>query len=597
MCGIFGMLGRQASLQTTRRALAVQQHRGPDDTGWVEIAEGPLCLGHNRLAIIDVSALGHQPMASADGRNWIVFNGEIYNYRELRRELGDYSFRSSSDTEVILAAYARWGVACLERFIGMFSFALWDGERQELLLARDRLGIKPLNYGYVDGTLVFASEIKAILTAGHAVTPDAETWSDYLAYGIYEQHDRTFFRGIRQLPAGCYMYCRPDGTSSINAFWDLKQIVETAGAAPLESDELEALMVDAVRYRLRSDVPLGVNISGGLDSLLLASMVDQLAAPGQKLHAATAGFSDSRYDERGYAREVISGTRWLPLETAEGPDMLRSTARVALSHQEAPIGGIATLAYHNLHEKIRAAGLTVQLEGQGLDEMFAGYAYYRGLTDGSQSLQGWLSEGLYQDGTSPLARDVLSQSLRDAGQAWHWRVPALDDAVNQALFVDITQRKLPRVLRMNDRLSMAHSIELRVPFLDHRLVEAAFRIPGLAKIAGGMSKRPLRDIAQRRHPSMTSIWSEKRAVVAPQTGWLRGAGAGFVEDCLESPWLLDSGLFDVDRLRDRFRVFVQNGANNSFFVWQWVNVALWCELFVGGAWRDHAVRTQAHGMV
>ncbi|NJD18104.1 MAG: asparagine synthase (glutamine-hydrolyzing), partial [Gemmatimonadetes bacterium] len=385
MCGIAGIVGPGASESRARAMARVQAHRGPDDEG-VWSAPG-VALGHRRLSVIDLSAHGHEPMVSADGRHVLTFNGEVYNYLELRRELADYPYRSRTDTEVILAAYARWGEACVGRFVGMFAFALWDAERGVLFCARDRLGIKPFHYALQGGDFLFASEVKGILAAGVPSRPDADAWATYLAHGVYDHGEATFFEGVKALPGGSTLTVRlaPERGSRDAAspcprvFWDL-------GALTRDMDELSdreaedgflERFQDAVRLRLRSDVPLGVNLSGGLDSASLVAMVDAVSEEAGALQTFTAAYDDARYDETEFAERVPRRRAWKRHVQRLGVGDVWPLAVRATWHQEAPFGGIATLGYHHLHTLAREEEVTVLLEGQGVDEMLAGYRYFR----------------------------------------------------------------------------------------------------------------------------------------------------------------------------------------------------------------------------
>ena len=343
MCGISGVVGRGWDRAQLEAMVAVQHHRGPDDRGIFEDKMG-LVVRHNRLSIIDLSRAGHQPMSNIDGSLWIVFNGEVYNYLELRQELSDYPYRSLTDTEVILAAYERWGEHCVEHFVGMFEFAIWDIRRQRLFCARDRLGIKPFHYAWHQGCFLFSSEIKAILAAGYPPAPDWSVWATYLKHGYYDHSSETFFEGVRVLPPG-HTLTLENNRTSIRCYWNLPALA--AEPLILEDDEAAAqlmdLFKDAVRLRLRSDVPLGVNLSGGLDSACLMVTVDQLLQTNGNLQTFTASFDDARYDEQDFASQVPRYKQWIRHVQRLNEVNVWDLAWEALWHQEAPYGGIATL--------------------------------------------------------------------------------------------------------------------------------------------------------------------------------------------------------------------------------------------------------------
>ncbi|HSW29268.1 MAG TPA: asparagine synthase (glutamine-hydrolyzing) [Longimicrobiales bacterium] len=639
MCGIAGIVGPGASESRARGMARVQAHRGPDDEG---VWTGPgVALSHRRLSILDLSSHGHEPMVSADGRHVLTFNGEVYNYLELRRELAGYPYRSRTDTEVILAAYARWGEACVERFVGMFAFALWDVERGVLFCARDRLGIKPFHYAWHRGDFLFASEVKGILAAGVPARPDADTWAAYLAHGVYDHGEATFFEGVKALPGGCTLTVRmgrggsegaasPSAASGIVApvdatalrprvFWDLGAL--TQDVADLSDREAEEGFLerfdDAVRLRLRSDVPLGVNLSGGLDSASLVATVDAVSKEAGALQTFTAAYADPRYDETDFAGRVPRRREWTRHVQRLAVADVWPMAVHATWHQEAPFGGISTLGYHHLHALAREADVTVLLEGQGVDEMLAGYRYFRphhqldllesgdratlrrelcadaalegeGWRDGVARMRRVLDGGgspVYQDGTAFLAPDTLAPAVAERAGAYPAFHPPYRDRLRNALYRDLRHTKLPRVLRMNDRLSMAFSRELREPYLDHRMVEWVFRLRPDQRIRLGRSKELLRRAMAGRLPDDVRL-PPKRAVVSPQREWLRGPLAPGVEALLASERFVGRGLFDAARCRDAFRRFRAGEGSNAFFVWQWVGTELWFRRFVDG---DEAV--------
>lgn len=636
MCGIAGIVGPGASGSRARAMARVQAHRGPDDEG-VWTAPG-VALGHRRLSIIDLSSHGHEPMASADGRHVLTFNGEVYNYLELRSELADYPYRSRTDTEVILAAYARWGEACVDRFVGMFAFALWDTDRGVLFCARDRLGIKPFHYAGYGGDFVFASEVKGILAAGVPSRPDELTWAAYLAHGVYDHGEATFFQGVKALPGGSTLTVRmgDDGAFGVaavdatslrpQAFWDLGAL--TRDVADLSDREAEEGFLerfdDAVRLRLRSDVPLGVNLSGGLDSASLVLTVDAVSDEAGALQTFTAAYGDPRYDETDFAGRVPRRREWLRHVQRLAPTDVWPLAVRAAWHQEAPYGGVGTLGYHNLHALARERGVTVLLEGQGVDEMLAGYRYFRphhhldllelgrgaalrselraeaaleggAWRDGVARMRRALDRDagpVYQDGSSFLAPDTLSSGVAERASAYPAFPEPYADRLRNALYRDLRHTKLPRVLRMNDRVSMAFGRELREPYLDHRLVEWAFRLPADQRIRMGRSKELLRRAMAGRLPDDVRM-PAKRAVVTPQREWLRGPLAPGVEALLGSGRFAARGLFDAERCLELFRRFRAGEGSNAFFVWQWVGTELWFRRFVDG---DDGVPTEFTGI-
>lgn len=566
MCGMSGIVGRGWREEQLGAMVGAIRHRGPDKSETYVDPQHRCGLGHNRLSIIDLSNAGTQPMADPSGKRWLVFNGEIYNFVELRAQFPDYPFRSGTDSEVILAAYDRWGPACVEHFIGMFAFAIWDEAAGVLFCARDRLGIKPFNYAWVGGDFAFASEIKALLAAGLPAETDWSTWGDYLRHGIYDHDERTFFKGVTTLPPGHTLTLR-NGTVSIAKYWDLAP----AGKLELSDDEamdaLDALLTDAIRLRLRSDVPLGVNLSGGLDSTTLFSYVDASDAVSDDLNCFTAGFDDPVYDEAPFAAGIPRHKHWTQHVERLDAALAWELVDPLMWHEEAPFGGIATLAYFNLHRRIADEGVTVVLEGQGIDEMFAGYAYYRAPQ----------RAGTYQDGTSFLRPQALAPELRGGPPLAEFAAP-FPGTLDNRLYRDIRHTKLPRVLRMNDRLSMAHSRELRPPFLDHRVVELAFRFADGLKLRGGRGKTLVRLLMARKGLNKAAA-TDKRAVVTPQREWIRGPLRDPIQEVIASRGFREAGVFDPAEVQRQFDAYCSGDGDNAFFIWQWLNFDSWRRTF------------------
>ena len=571
MCGISGIVGRgwrDAQLEAMVAALA---HRGPNGPG-TYVDPDRLCgLGHNRLSIIDLSSASSQPMTDCTGSLWLAFNGEIYNYLELQQELADYPFRSRGDSETILAAYHRWGEDCVDHFIGMFAFAIWDEKRKTLFCARDRLGIKPFNYTFVDGNFLFASEVKALLAAGAEARPDWRVWASYLQEGVYDHGEGTFFAGVKSLRPG-HILTWQDGEVRTRAYWDIGP--ETSPALDLSDDEaadrLKSLLCEAVGLRLRSDVPLGVNLSGGLDSAALLTFVDRSDDVGDDLNCFTSGYDDPTYDESAFAAEVPRRKHWHQHVSRLDARTAWSLVDPLMFQEEAPFGGIGTLAYYHLHALIRERNVTVVLEGQGMDEMFAGYAYYRRPA----------APGVYQDGSSFLRPETLSPWLRAQGNDIAPLPAPFASELDNRLYQDIRHKKLPRVLRMNDRLSMAFGRELRVPFLDHRVVEFAFRLRDDQKVRGEEGKFIQRHMLRRMLPDAVAS-APKRAVVTPQREWIKGPLRDDISDLIHSEGFRTCEAFDHARVVQAFDRFCQGDGDNAFFIWQWINFDSWRRTFCG----------------
>ena len=571
MCGIAGIFGAVGAERRVAAMLELQRHRGPDGASWHASPRGRAVLGHNRLAVIDLSEGGRQPMASPDGRRSIVFNGEIYNYLELARELGGpAAFRSKSDTEVLLAAYDAWGPACLDRLVGMFAFAIWDEREQTLWAARDRFGVKPLYWAAGDaGELVIGSEIKALHAAGVPAEPDEEVWAAYLGSGASDFSERTFWNGVSALPPGHTLSWSAGGVR-IARWYDLAERVgpETDVRAEKEVvDEYRALLASSVALRFRSDVPVAVNLSGGLDSSTLLGVLQEVRGADDDVFAFTFSTGDARYDELPWVRAMLARTRHphveCRLDASDVPELAVSVADA----EDEPFGGIPTLAYARLFEIARSRGVVVLLDGQGMDEQWAGYDYYRA-PQGAPLVQGTRD--------SPVRPETLRPEFRAAALPFAPPAP-FPDRLRNLQYRDARYSKIPRALRFNDRASMRSSTELREPFLDHRLFELAFRQPAERKVGAGEGKRLLRSIAGALLPGEVAH-APKRALQTPQREWLRGPLRGWAEDRIEGAL---SGFAEswLDRaaVRRAWAAYLRGESDNSFYVWQWINLGLLSE--------------------
>lgn len=565
MCGIAGMIHCDRSAVIAADLLArmtnVLEHRGPDASGFYT---GPgVGLGHRRLSIIDPAA-GHQPMVDPDTQNVIVYNGEVYNYVELRAELTalGYRFTTGSDTEVILKAWDRWKEECLQRLNGMWSFALWDTGRRELFIARDRLGIKPLHY-HADGTrLVFGSEMKSLFAAGVPRVPDPELLDVYLALG-YIPAPHCFYRGIRKLPPGHYLVS--DGARlEIRKYWDLPRTPERAMRTDERAvhEEFAHLLEDAVRISMRSDVPFGAFLSGGLDSASIVTlMAGQTPLPVQTF---TIGFDEPGYDERELARLVARQVGSEHHEKVVDPDDLHRTLDLVCRHYDEPFGDASAVPTGHV-SRLAAAHVKMVLTGDGGDEVLSGYPGYqveklagtytrlprglRGIGEGVLSAAASVSRGRLRYGLNryermlrtagwPFAERLLEKAawLDDAGRAEllaGQKVVPVQEVISDLMKDCPWQDSFYRLMYFNfkvslpddmltkvDRMTMAASLEARVPFLDYRLVELMAGVHKDVKLKGLERKSVLRRTIGRRLPAPL-LSASKRGFVVPLRAWFR----------------------------------------------------------------------------
>ena len=561
MCGIAGILGQLASKSPILQMLGSQSHRGPDNTGfWAD--DQVIALGHNRLSILDLSDSSNQPFQSEDGRYILVFNGEIYNYLELKEQLRDfYKFRTSSDTEVLLAAFLKWGYSCLSHFNGMFSFAIWDNLERKLFAARDRFGVKPFNYTNWNGSFLFASEISPFWKIGVPKTPNSSVWSSYFSKGTYGQPNETFWDGVEQLPAGHYLIWQ-DGQQKIFQWYNFFSRVQSQPEVELKDQEeyILELLKSAVSLRFRADVPVGFNLSGGLDSSTLLALVYDLFPDNRKIEAFTFLTGDERYDEIFWVEKMLQDKPFplnpCMLSTDEVPELARKISDV----QNEPFGGLPTLAYAKVFQKAREKGIIVLLDGQGSDEAWAGYDYY--LKNSQNLIQGVKS--------SPLRPEVLDANFSSLASQNQFPKPFEEELLNLQ-YRDLFYTKIPRALRFNDRVSMAFSTELREPFLDYRLIEYVFSRPKDFKIKDGKQKWLLRKIANKYLGEEISL-APKRPLQTPQREWLSDNLKDWVYDEISS--LRQNAWFDYAKIEKELSKFMKGDNDSSFHVWQWLNTAL-----------------------
>ncbi len=581
MCGIAGIIepagGRPADAGVVEAMCRAIHHRGPDDRGvW---HEGRAAVGMTRLSIID-RAGGHQPMSNEDGDVIIVFNGEIYNHVELRRELeaAGHRFGTRADTEVIVHLYEEAGDACVERLRGMFAFAIWDARRQRLLVARDRLGIKPLHWTFQDGRLLFGSEIKCLLAAGVPREIDAQAVVEYTGWG-YVPAPRTMFAGVRKLPPA-HRLIFENGEPRVERWWDVRYAPDPAMSEREAVDRTIALVEESVAMRLMSEVPLGAFLSGGTDSsVVVAAMTRRASEP---VRTFSIGFEYERFNELGYARAVAEhfGTRHHEHVVRENvvagvPDLLRQFDEPFADSSAIPTYWVSRIAREQV---------TVALSGDGGDELFAGYhrffdgAHVRAAGWIPRALRDGLVGGLVRslpDGAPGIERlrDVLGtpdeQYLRRVTHgvsSVHDRLftrefaervestdPACDarsilhsvrhlDVISRRQYLDTRTFLCDDILCKVDRMSMAVSLEARVPLLDHRLVEFAAAIPPVLHTRAGETKHVLREAARRLMPAHL-VDRPKHGFGIPLGEWIRGPWAGWARELIGGQRFLRRGIY------------------------------------------------------
>jgi asparagine synthase (glutamine-hydrolysing) len=638
VCGIVGQFnfGAADAAGERDRALVLAMrdsilHRGPDDGGLWQSDDGRVVLGHRRLSIVDLSPAGHQPMSNEDGAVWITYNGEIYNHAELRQTLrldDRHKFRSRSDTEVIVHLYEERQLGVVEAIDGMFAFGLWDAARQRLVLARDRMGKKPLYYVVVAGRLLFASEIKALL--GH---PDVARRLDYVALNQYltfsnVPEPRTMFEGIRKLPAGHTLVCDRHGTLTIERYWS--PLDGPAWIAPANRSEaaerVGELVKRAVKKRLMADVPVGAFLSGGVDSSTNVALMSRLVStPLQTFTVEFTGFGPAEnFHDVPYARQVAQmfgcNHTEVQVTAAEALDYLPSMVQ----SQDEPLGDPACLPMHFVSRAAHKAGIKVVLVGEGSDEVFCGYPDFpklyetyngrwsmlkkmpqvmrRAVRRGAE-LAGapggrvdvlrraaedeplymgldvvffdWEKAQLFTEAGRGAMRQRAADTVSDYYREIHARRPDADFS-QQMSYIELRNR-LPELLLMRvDKFSMQHSLEARAPFLDHELATYALSLPAGMKMNGTRTKSVLKDAARGWLPEDV-VERTKQGFRVPVPAWLRNELAPWGEDLLRRSPLRELGIFDFDFILDLWARHREGRGDHSFDLWCLINLSGWYE--------------------
>lgn len=630
MCGIAGALVTQSSCANIDlapligRMVGAIKHRGPDDVG-VHVQDG-VGLGHARLSVIDLSEAGHQPMMTGDGRVRVVFNGEIYNFKDLRAELSQqgYHFHSHTDTEVILNGYHHWGKAVFSRLRGMFAIALWDANNDEIILARDRVGKKPLFYAWHEGVLLFGSEIKAILACpGFSRKPELEAIHHYLSLQ-YIPAPWSAFEGVKKVPQASYMVVSRGGTINIHNYWKLPQ----PGAAkhrPVQElqEELVSLIDESVRLRMISDVPLGAFLSGGVDSSAVVAMMARHSSG--RVKTFCIGFDEAEYDERAYARMVAERYDTDHHEMVVRPNAMEILPKL-IWHYNEPFADPSAVPTYYVSE-IARRHVTVALNGDGGDESFLGYGRYkqclqtewisrlpRSLRRLSTHLAKVIPLSMERHRIPRVARRWLSYVSEKDSRRYapsmayffeqdkangydeklipHLRSSSLDlleryfaespSYVGGAAWADIHTYLPDDLLVKVDIASMAHSLEARSPLLDHTLMEWAARIPASQKMANGETKSILKSAMEPYLPHDV-LYRPKMGFGVPIDHWLKAEMKDFAYDTLLSTRARQRGLIKPDFVRTMLDEHCAGLRSHHTRLWALLMLELWFEMWIDSA--------------
>jgi len=619
MCGLVGVVGLNGAPvdpQVVESMARVLRHRGPDDQG--SFVERSIGLGFRRLSILDLSPAGHQPMASPDGNLVMVFNGEIYNYVELRAELESlgHHFQSSGDSEVLLHAYMEWGRDCLERLNGMWAFLIYDRRRQVLFGSRDRFGKKPLYYHRTKDHVYFGSEIKALRASG--CYSGGPNWTAASAFLMREGFDssQTFFAGILPVPEGTAFELDADGAWKQWRYWCLPDA--DSAVEPDPAGAFRDTFDDAVRLRLRSDVPVGILLSGGLDSTSVAFAIARLReAAGGTGPLLAFTYQAKEFDESAYIDETVRRTGLELVPFHPDPKRLLETFEQVLWHQDEPVHSINTVITFELSRLASRRGVKVLLNGGGPDEYLAGYPnflhdHWHALVMEGRLIDAWREvstyhgahggsapsafTGLLAGGVKarvrglPLAGTLIRQRQRSALRRHAWFTPELtsqlpadlwmgaNGSLHAALKRAMELAPLPLYLRIEDRNSMAHSIEARMPFLDYRLVSLAFRLPAHWKLRGPWTKFILRESMRGRIPEMARTRLDKMGFPVPTRSWFAGELYEPMQDLLGSREARERGIYNLDVVRRDLERHRAGQVDVSGPLWRLFQFETWSKL-------------------
>jgi len=601
-------------------------HRGPDDAGYH--IEGSLGLGHRRLSIIDLSSRGRQPMGNEDHSLWIVHNGEIYNYLEIREELvaRGHTFRSSTDTEVLLHLYEEKGFDCVNHINGMFAFAIWDSRRKTLFAARDHFGIKPFYYTLTDECFLFASEIKALLST-KMIQPELNPTAlvDYMTFQFC-LGEKTLFKNVHKLLPGHTLVAKPDGTIDVQPYWLLDFSIDTDHTEEYFEHRLQELLLDTMRLQIRSDVPLGAHLSGGLDSSTVACLASSLFE--RPIKTFTGGFKDGpQYDETPYARIVARhiGSEHLEIFPTPG-DFVDAMPRLMYLMDE-PEAGPGLFPQYFV-SKLAKEHVKVVLGGQGGDETFGGYARYliayleqciKGGIEGTQEEKKYIVtfESILPNlrqlkGYEPLLNHFWREGLFGPEDQRYFRLICRSEGIGRMVNEEVLPDRaeydlyenyrelfyssgcrslinkvtwfdmktlLPALLHVEDRTSMGASLESRVPLLDHRIVELVASMPPMAKYKGGRSKHIFRQVIRDLIPSEIYHRTDKMGFPVPLNDWLiKGPVREFVGDLLLGNRVRSRGIIKTDQVEALLNSKRPFGRE----IWGLICLELWMEIFLDG---------------
>lgn len=640
MCGIAGfwsLPGDQREMLVLAREMTdTLQHRGPDDEGqWADASSG-IALGQRRLSILDLSPMGHQPMCSEGGRYWIVFNGEVYNYSEMRKELPGVAWRGHSDTEVMLAAIERWGLErAVQRFVGMFAFALWDSRERLLHLVRDRIGIKPLYYSFVSDAVLFGSELKALRCHPEFIGEiDRDSLALFLRHN-YVPQPYSIYRDTHKLTPGTILTLRSplDRDSQSRPYWCMREVAEAGQADPFTGtpaeaiEQLKSLLTESVRLRMIADVPVGAFLSGGIDSTTVVALMQAQTA--QPVKTFSIGFLNPEYDEAPYAAQIARHLGTDHTELYARPEEVLELIPSLPYYYDEPFSDSSQIPMM-LVSLLARKQVTVSMSGDGGDELFAGYPRYmlgqtlaqllkipedvrrfgarvigQGValwperwlpsttTSGSRPLRDLLSRrrldklrlALQCETVEQLYLPVMSHAAAPTEVVLASREPLTtltdrsrwlpsNSSVHQMMYLDLLTYLPDDILTKVDRASMSVALEARVPLLDHRVVEFSWRLPLSLKLRHGVSKWILKQIAYSFVPQKL-LQQRKHGFAVPLGAWLRGPLRDWAEDLIDETDVRNQGFLNAPMIRSLWKNHLDGTAHNPAALWDVISFQSW----------------------
>ena len=584
MCGIFGVFSLDDSIDFNKfdqdAILNKLYSRGPDNQTFIKV-DDHCALAHTRLSILDLANASNQPVTNTDKSIWVVFNGEIYNYKALKKLTPSYSYKTRGDTEVILALYEKFGEKFISKLRGMFSILIYDKRHNLILSIRDRFGIKPLYYYHNNSSIYYSSRIDVLVDLIGSSEFNKKTLFDYFNYGQLYESENTFFEGVhQQLPATLMSFS--DAGLKKRTYWDSTSLSNTISYSNYSEllDYVDESLAESINHHMVSDVEVAVNLSSGLDSNYLRMYMASKAKENHLTKCFSFCFDRNEYNEC-LDFDALNQDKFNIFKTRITPSNILNALEDTIKATEGPVGGMGTIAFWLNMRDASNEGIKVILSGQGADELFAGYKYYINVSK-KQSLA---KEVMASDGTKLSSVGYLNMDYffgvsesREVNHLYY------DSTLKNARHTDLVIRKIPKLLMWQDKMSMAHSVETRGPFIDHVLFESLFHIPEKFLIKGKSTKIILRDVARRyamAEQDFKYLETNKKYMPTPQREWFKSDFFDYTMNLIEESVLHDVGMIDKVKLKNQYQKYANNqGADNSYFIWKFINIETMFRLYI-----------------